>query len=385
MSEKTPLWRDARFRRNALQVIVLFLLVIAVAFFANNLVTNFKQLGLKFGFDFIDRPASFGIGDTAIAYQPTDPYTRALFVGLLNSLRVIIVGIIIASVVGITVGISRLADNWLVRQLATVYVEVFRNTPLLLQLFFWYFAVFLRLPKIESPLTLPGSIYLTNAGLNLPWPANNTQTLLSIGFLIISALLAVIIWKRRTYLRVVQGDAGKALSWGLLAIAFLAFIALIFGLDWQFPVYDPAIPNIQGGLTLSSEFGTILIGLSCYTAAFIAEVVRAGIQSVSKGQGEAAKALGLNPNLSMRLVIFPQALRVMIPPLTSEFLNLAKNSSLGVAIGYFDFYAVSSTVSNQTGRGVEMLLILMITYLSINAIIALGMNYLNRSVQIKER
>jgi len=385
MTEKIPLWRDDRFRRNALQVLVLFVIIIVVGFFANNLVTNFKQLGLKFGFDFIDRPASFGIGDTAIAYQPTDPYTRALLVGLLNSLRVIIVGLIFASVVGVIVGISRLSDNWLVRQLATVYVEVFRNTPLLLQLFFWYFAVFLRLPKIENPLRLPGSIFLTNAGLNLPWPANNTQTWLSIAFLVVSAVLAVIIWKRRTYLRVVQGDSGQVLSWGLLAIALLGVIALIFGLAWQFPVYDPSIPNIQGGLTLSSEFGTILTGLSVYTAAFIAEVVRAGIQSVNIGQWEAAKALGLNPNLSMRLVIFPQALRVMIPPLTSEFLNLAKNSSLGVAIGYFDVYAVSSTVSNQTGRGIEILLILMITYLTINAIISIGMNSLNRAVQIKER
>ena len=378
--EKIPFWRNSRVLSIVGQVFVLILVAIIVTFLGNNLVHNFQRLGLTFGFNFLDRPASFGIANPPIAYDSTDPYIKAILIGLINSVRVMIFGIIIALFLGIIVGISRLSDNWLLRQLAIVYVETLRNTPLLLQLFFWYFAVFLKLPRIDNPLNIGGWFFLTNRGLDIPWFSNAGQTWLGFAVIIFSLIFALILWRKRID-AVESGQIWLGLLTGVVIAAILIFF---FGLDWDIPQLNNN-NNIVGGLNLSSEFATLLLGLSFYTAAFIAEVVRAGIQSVNKGQWEAAKALGLKSGLVMQLVIFPQALRVMIPPLTSEFLNLAKNSSLAIAIGYNDVYAISNTVPNQTGRSIEMLLIIITTYLIINLIISTGMNWLNRSVQIKER
>ena len=380
-SEKVPLWRDSRVIKIVGQGLVLVIVLAAIAFFASNLVNNFRRLNLTFGFDFLDRAASFGIANPPIAYRPTDPYTRALLVGLLNSLRVMFFGIIFASILGISVGIGRLSDNWLVRKLAGIYVEVLRNTPLLLQLFFWYFAVFLQLPKIDRPIVV-GNIFLTNRGLDIPWFAPELATWLSIIAIIGCVLLLIAAWIKRNQ-TIEQGQNPKVWVW-LLGINAIAIILLfLFGINWNVPQLQNN--SIRGGLNLSPEFATLLIGLSIYTSAFIAEVVRAGIQSVSKGQWEAARALGLNPSTMMQLVIFPQALRVMIPPLTSEFLNLAKNSSLAIAIGYSDIYAIGNTISNQTGKSLEILLIIMLTYLTINLIISLIMNRFNQRAQLKER
>ena len=381
--EKIPFWRDSRVLRIVGQVVALLIVLTIIFFLGNNLVNNFQRLGLTFGFNFLDRSASFGIANPPIAYSSNDPYTKAILVGLINSLRVMFFGIIIALLLGIIVGISRLSDNWLLRQLATIYVETLRNTPLLLQLFFWYFAVFLKLPRIDNPLTFGRWVFLTNRGLDIPWFGNPQQTWLGLGVIILSIVLLVVLWRRRIYAVEEQGESGQIWSWLLIAVAIAAMVIFCFGLDWDIPELNNN--NIAGGLNLSPEFATLLIGLSVYTAAFIAEVVRAGIQSVSQGQWEAARALGLQPGLVMQLIIFPQALRVMIPPLTSEFLNLAKNSSLAIAIGYNDIYSISNTVANQTGRSLEMLLIVITTYLTINLIISLGMNWFNRVVQIKER
>jgi general L-amino acid transport system permease protein len=386
--EKIPFWRDDRFLKILVQVVIVLIVVTIFVILGNNLARNFRRRGLDFSLAFLfdaDRPASFKIGDSLIPYSPTDPYFRALLVGLLNSLRVMVSGIILAILLGITVGMGRLSDNWLVRKIAAVYVETFRNTPLLLQLFFWYFAIFLRLPKIDNPLVVWDSIFLTNRGMQIPFPAGTLQTWLSLGFLVLSAILAVIIWRRQTQTIVGQGSSGRVFQVGLIGVAIATILAIIFGLDWQQPQFDRATNSIEGGLSLSSEFAALTFGLTVYTAAFIAEVVRAGIQSVGKGQWEAARALGLKPSLIMRLVILPQALRVMIPPLTSEFLNLAKNSSLAIAVLYSDIYAISYTISNQTGNAVEMLLVVMATYLILNLIIASGMNWFNRLAQIKER
>ena len=381
--ENIPFWRDSRVLRIVGQIVVLLIVAMVLSFLGNNLVHNFQRLGLNFGFDFVDRPASFGIANPPIAYRSTDPYTKALLVGLLNSLRVMFFGIMIAVVLGVTVGISRLSDNWLLRQLATIYVETLRNTPLLLQLFFWYFAVFLKLPRIDNPLSLGGLVFLTNRGLDIPWFGDAGQTWLGLAVIIISFILTVILWRKRIYAVEEKGESGQIWLWLLAGVVIAAMGIFLFGLDWNLPQFNNN--RIVGGLNLSPEFATLLIGLSVYTAAFIAEVVRAGIQSVSKGQWEAARAIGLKSGLVMQLIIFPQALRVMIPPLTSEFLNLAKNSSLAIAIGYNDIYAISNTVANQTGRSIEMLLIVVTTYLTINLIIATGMNWFNRSVQLKER
>lgn len=380
-SEKVPLWRDSRIIKIVGQGLVLVVVIAAIAFFASNLVNNFRRLNLTFGFDFLDRAASFGIANPPIAYRPTDPYIRALLVGLLNSLRVMFFGIIFASILGISVGIGRLSDNWLVRKLAGIYVEVLRNTPLLLQLFFWYFAVFLQLPKIDRPLVV-GNIFLTNRGLDIPWFAPELVSWLSIIAIVGCILLSIASWIKRNR-TIEQGQNPRLWVW-LLGISAIAIILLfLFGINWDVPQLQNN--SIRGGLNLSPEFATLLIGLSIYTSAFIAEVVRAGIQSVSKGQWEAARALGLNPSAMMQLVIFPQALRVMIPPLTSEFLNLAKNSSLAIAIGYSDIYAIGNTISNQTGKSLEVLLIIMLTYLTINLIISLIMNRFNQAAQLKER
>jgi general L-amino acid transport system permease protein len=304
--EKIPFWRNDLFWKIAIQITLIAFLLMVLAILGNNLVNNFQRLRLNFGFDFLWRSASFDIADPAIDYSPKDTYLKALVVGLINSLKIMVSGIFFATVLGIAIGIARLSDNWLVRKIATIYVQVLRNTPLLLQLFFWYFAFFLQLPSSEKSLNLFKIIYLSNQGIT---------------------------------------------------IAFA-----------------------KGTIHLSTEFSALLIGLSLYTAAFIAEVVRAGIQSVNKGQWEASSALGLKPSLTMQLVIFPQALKVMIPPLTSEFLNLAKNSSLAIAIGYNDIYSIANTSSNQTGKAIEMLLIIMLTYLTINLLISLSMNWVNRLI-----
>ncbi|MDZ8077829.1 MAG: ABC transporter permease subunit [Nostoc sp. DcaGUA01] len=298
---------DYRFWRIAGQFIAVFLTALVVVILWQNLNRNLQQLGIQFGFDFLNQQASFEIGEKPINYNPTDTYTQALWVGLINSLRVAIAGIFLTTIVGITAGIARLSENWLVRNITMVYVEIFRNTPLLLQLLFWYFAVFLSFPKTENKISLWGFIGVSQNGLELPW------------------------------------------------------------------------------FTVSPEFSALLLGLTFYTGAFIAEIVRGGIQSVPQGQWEAGRSLGLKPGLVMRLVIFPQALRVIIPPLTSQYLNLTKNSSLAIAIGYPDIYFVASTTFNQTGRVVEVILLIMVTYLILSLSISLVMNLFNRTVQIKER
>ena len=301
------IWRDVRFWRIVGQLVAVFLAAVVVIILWGNLKRNLQQLGIPFGFDFLKQQASFDIGETLIRYKPTDTYSHALWVGLINSLRVAVVGIFLTTIVGVGAGIARLSDNWLVRNITMVYVEVFRNTPLLLQLLFWYFAVFLSFPKTGNKISLWGFIGVSQNGLELPW------------------------------------------------------------------------------FTLSPEFSALLLGLTFYTGAFIAEIVRGGIQSVPKGQWEAARSLGLKPGLAMRLVIFPQALRVIIPPLTSQYLNLTKNTSLAIAIGYPDIYFVASTTFNQTGKAVEVILLIMLTYLTLSLTISVVMNLFNRSVQIKER
>ena len=380
--EQVPLWRNTRVIKFVGQGLVLVIVAITLAYLGSNLIANFRRLNLTFGFNFLSRPSSFGIADPPIAYRPTDPYTRALLIGLLNSLRVMFFGIIIAVVLGISVGIGRLSNNWLVRRLAGVYVEILRNTPLLLQLFFWYFAVFLRLPKIERPLVVGDRIFLTNRGLDIPWFAATLPTWLSLGAIIGCILMAVAAWNLRD--REIERGRNPQLWIGLLSISAIAIVLLfVFGIEWVVPQLQNNL--IRGGLNLSPEFATLLIGLGIYTSAFIAEVVRAGIQSVSLGQWEAAKALGLKPSAMMQLVIFPQALRVIIPPLTSEFLNLAKNSSLAIAVGYSDIYAIGSTISNQTGKSLEILAIVMAIYLTIDLIVSGIMNRFNTLVQLKER
>ena len=367
---------------------MVLLLALLVLWLGSNLVLNLQRLRLPFSFRFLTTQAGFDIGETPLPYSPTDTYLGALGVGLINSLRVMMTGIVLATIVGITIGLARLSSNWLVRQLALIYVETLRNLPLLLQLLFWYLAVFFQLPKFEQQLQLPGPTYLSNQGIVLPWFQGTQATSIWVMVMGVAGAIALTLWRYQVKRQVDQGLGQSPLL--LPAITLVVGSSLAWGITQAVPFgwNPPQIINqiqVQGGLQLSAEFSALLLGLTLYTAAFIAEIVRAGITSVAQGQSEAARALGLKPGMTMRFVIFPQALRVMVPPLTSQYLNLAKNSSLAIAIGYPDLYAVASTTFNQTGRTVEIFLLLMVTYLSISLTLSLVMNLYNRSIQIVER
>ena len=385
----SKLLRDDRFWKIAGQAIALILVIVVIAILWDNLSANYSQLGIAFGFDFLNSQASFDIGESVIPYTPENSYRQAYFVGLINSLRVMGLGIIFATVAGLTVGIARLSDNWLLRNLAGLYVEILRNTPLLLQLFFWYFAVFISLPKLEDNQQMRGPIYLTNRGIAVPWPVALPGFEIWLILLTIGVLAAAGLWMWRARVMWEEAKPGRQLFWALGAIGLSAILAFIitknlpFRLD--FPRLTPAL-QLEGGLKLTPEFAALVTGLSLYTGSYIAEIVRAGIQSVSRGQWEAGKSLGLKSGTMMRMVILPQALRVIVPPLTSQYLNLAKNSSLAVAVAYPDVYfVVGSPTLNQTGRAIEAMLIIMVTYLTISLIVSLFMNWYNKTVQIKER
>ena len=383
------LLRDDRFWKIGGQAIALILVIVVAAILWDNLSANYSQLGIAFGFDFLNSQASFDIGEKVIAYNPENSYRQAYFVGLINSFRVMGIGIILATIAGFSVGIARLSDNWLLRNLAGLYVEILRNTPLLLQLFFWYFAVFISLPKLEENPQMSGPVYLTNRGIALPWLAVLPGFEIWLILLTVGVLVAAGLWQWRARVMIEQAKPGRQLFWALSAIALSAISAFIITRNLPFRLDIPRLTadlQLEGGLKLTPEFAALVTGLSLYTGSYIAEIVRAGIQSVPKGQSEAAKSLGLTSGTMMRLVILPQALRVIIPPLTSQYLNLAKNSSLAVAIAYPDVYfVVASPTLNQTGRAIEAMLIIMVTYLSISLIISLLMNLYNQTVQIKER
>ncbi|MBF2078155.1 MAG: ABC transporter permease subunit [Synechococcales cyanobacterium T60_A2020_003] len=382
--EKIPLWRDERFWKIAFQAIVVAILVVMASILIGNLNRNMQQKGIQFGFSFLSSPAGFSIGETILPFLPNDPYIRALMAGMANTLRVVVFGIFFTTILGIAAGIASFSSNWLVRKLSFGYVEIVRNTPLLLQLFFWYFAVFFGLPKPDEPDVWLNSVFLSKAGIYIPWPGNTVSVWLWIAILVLGAIATLFIWKWRTYLMVERGESGKPQIIALAVLAIAAILIFIWGLNWQFPsIGDNG--QASGGLRLSLEFSALLAGLVFYTGAFIAEIVRAGIQSVSRGQWEAARSLGLQQGLVMQLVVFPQALRVILPSLNSQYQNLTKNSSLGFAIAYPEIYSVSNTTYNQTGRPVEVFILIMAAFLLTNLMISAFMNWLNGSVQLKER
>lgn len=370
-------WRDVRVIRIAAQVIVVGVVGLLAAFLLRNLLTAMDDRGLGFGFGFLDSTAGFEISETPIPYAATDTYGDAFVVGLLNTLFVSAVGIGLATLLGLVVGVARLSRNFLVNRVAAAYVEVMRNTPLLVQLFFLY-AFLLQLPGVRDSVTLPGGVFLNQRGLSLPAPVFSP----TIGPWLASIALgiALAIAARRVLPRGYR-------SLGLLAILIVPGIAWVVLGQAPIGVDVPVLQrfNFTGGMTLSSGFTALLTGLVLYTAAFIGEVVRGGILAVRRGQVEAARALGLSEGHILRLVVFPQALRVIVPPLTSQYLNLAKNSSLAIAIGYPDLFSVSQTMANQTGQPVSVIVMVMGTYLSISLVTSLFMNLYNRRVQVLER
>lgn len=462
------LLRDERFWQIALQVIVVIAVVWAFSYLSGNLTRNMDRNGISFGFDFFKNPAGFAIGEDLVDYRAQDAYTKVIQAGIINSLRVMVVGVILATIVGITAGVASFSDNWLLHKLSRAYVGLVRNVPLLLQLFFWYLAVFLAAPTASNQIVLPTQevswLVMSNKGLSLPGPSFPPELWVGLLLLVLSLLLIGLLWrsvnafrqgrfaagiagwlsrlghiaiitavivvnyfllfsnsdqdalyfkgalialfssasglwvvalialaiafffvaKQRTKAMTERGQDGKSQSMMLIAIAAITLGIIILAFNWKTPDIAET-GGAVGGMRVSMEYAAIVTGLTFYTGAFIAEIVRAGIQSVSRGQWEAARSVGLTNSQAMQLVVFPQSLRVIIPPLNSEFANLAKNSSLALAIGYPDLYSVANTTFNQTGRPIEVFLVMMATYLTINLLISLNMNQLNNAVQFKER
>jgi len=383
-SEKVPIWRDERYVQIAFQAIVLLIILVVVQLCFGNMFKNLEQQGRQFSFTFLLSQSGFNIGETLVPYDTTSPYYWAFFVSFLNALRLILVGIVATTVLGVIAGVASFSDNWLLRKLNLVYVEVVRNTPLLLQLFVWYFAVFFGFSDKGKTSQLPGSIFVSKKGIVIPWPASSPLLGVLLGILLVGAIAAYFIWQRRITRMEEQGASGRQEQLVLFSMAAVGLLVVLFGLGWEVPKMSAA-GNVEGGLRVSVEYGAMLFGLVFYTGAFIAEIVRAGIQSVSKGQWEAARALGLHTSSAMRLVVFPQALRVILPSLSSQYINLAKNSSLALAIGYPEIFATAQTTLNQSGRPVEVILLIMAIYLFITLFISFVMNSLNRLVQFKER
>jgi general L-amino acid transport system permease protein len=379
------------YRPEVRQAVYQVLLLVAVAYAAywvvNNVAENLRRQNVASGFDFLDRTSGFDVSQTLIEYSNASSYGRAFWVGLLNTLLVAVLGIIAATVIGFIVGIARLSSNWLVARLATAYVEIVRNLPLLLQLFFWYFAVLKTLPGPRQSHILPGGAFLNVRGLYLPAPVpqpgfDAVAIAFGVGLLLAIALWA---WSRRR--QEATGQRFPVLWPSLLIVVALPLVAY-FAAGSPLSLNYPELRgfNFQGGIALQPELLALLLGLSIYTASFIAEIVRAGILGVPKGQTEAAQALGLSNALRLRLVVIPQALRIIIPPLTSQYLNLTKNSSLAVAIGYPDFVSVfTGTVLNQTGQAVEVILMTMGVFLTFSLATSVLMNWFNRRIALVER
>ena len=380
-----PFWRDVRVLAILSQIAFVLVLAAFAGFLFANLSTAMRQRGLVAGFDYLRLESGFEIGEGLIPYRPTDTYGRAYIVGLLNTLSVSVIGIILSTILGVIVGVARLSTNWLVNRLAAVYIEIIRNTPLLVQLVFIYFGVFFQLPPVNQTLELPGGVFANQRGLFVPRPIVSPTFLSWLALMAAGIVAAVVIWKLVT--RVFKSSTLG--TW----LATIVVLILVPTLGWMLlgaPPLTFEVPirerfNFRGGLTLTPEFSALLTGLVIYTAGFIAEVVRGGIQAVGRGQIEAANAIGLSPMQILRLVIFPQAMRVIVPPLTSQYLNLAKNSSLAIAIGFPDMFAVNQTIANQTGQPVPAIALMMGTYLLMSLFTSLIMNIYNRSVQILER
>jgi len=359
----------------------------AAAYLVSNTVANLESRKIASGFGFLAREAGFAIGETTfIVYGAADSYLRALGVGLANTFRVALLGVALATVVGTVIGLARLSSNWLVSRLATLYVEVLRNVPLLVQLFFWYAIISENLPGPRAALDpLPG-VFLSNRGIAVPTLLTEAAHAWVLGAFVLGLGLAwrVAVWARR---RQARTGAQFHAFWVGLGIALGLPLLVFLGAGAPMRLEVPAIAgfNFVGGATLTPEFAALLAGLTIYTAAFIAEIVRAGVLAVQSGQFEAADALGLRRNLVMRLVVLPQALRVIVPPLTSQYLNLTKNSSLAVAIGYPDLVSIANTAINQTGQAIEGIAIIMAVYLTISLSISAFMNWYNKRIALVER
>lgn len=368
--------------------ILAILAVVAVAIYLiHNTINNLSSRGITSGFAFLDRSAGFGIVQHLIDYQQGDTYGRVFVVGLLNTLLVSALCIVFASFIGFFLGLARLSDNWLLRKLSTVYIETFRNIPPLLQIFFWYFAVLRNLPGPRQAASALNMVFLSNRGLYIPSPQLGEGVLAFVLSAVIAIVLSVGLFRFNKMHQMKTGQLRRTWPTALSLIVLLPLIAhWLFGaaLHWDIPQLRGF--NFRGGMVLIPELAALTLALSVYTSAFIAEIIRAGIQAVPYGQHEAARSLGLPNTVTLRQVIIPQALRVIIPPLTSQYLNIVKNSSLAAAIGYPDMVSLfAGTVLNQTGQAIETIAITMSVYLIISLSISLLMNIYNRRIALIER
>ncbi len=384
---KAPLIYNPKARGIAYQLLLCALILFLAWSAIQNAAENLARAKIATGFGFWDNTAGFDISQSLIEYSTTSSYGRAFWVGLINTLLVAALGVVFATLLGFLIGIARLSRNWLVARMAGFYVETIRNIPLLLQLLFWYNAVLKALPGIRESFVIPGGGFLNNRGLFLPQPVFGPAARFALIALLLGVVAAIVYrsWARRRQMATGQQAPVLWVTLGLVIALPLAVLALS-GWPVTFSYPESGRFNIRGGIEVLPEFMALLFGLSIYTAAFIAEVVRAGILAVAKGQTEAAYSLGLRPGLALRLVVIPQSMRVIVPPLTSQYLNLTKNSTLAVAIGYPDLVQIfAGTVLNQTGQAVEVIVITMAVYLTISLVTSGLMNLYNRRMALVER
>jgi len=377
---------DPAIRALFFQVLIIGAMMGLAVWLVDNTMDNLQLRSIATGFHFLGREAAFGIGESVIPYHPSNSYGYAFIVGIFNTLKVAAVGIVMASVLGLVIGVARLSTNWLVARIATAYVEVLRNIPPLLQLFVWYGVVSESMPMVKQALNPIPGVFISKKGVWMAVPKAD-PVWDWMGLALVAAL--VMAWALRRWAATRQAHTGKPFP------MTAAFIALIVGLPlvtWIAGGAPTAMDmpvlrgfGFRGGINMSPEFFAILCGLAFYTSAFIAEIVRGGIVAVSWGQTEAARSLGLSGGQTLRLVILPQALRVMVPPLTSQYLNLIKNSSLALAIGYPDLVAITNTIINQTGQSIEGVSMIMVVYLTISLLISAFMNWYNRRIALVER
>src|SRR6266446_10505116 len=383
---KVAPWNDPVIRGWAFQIVVVGLVGLLAWFLVSNTMENLERQKIASGFTYLDREAGFEIGDSMIAYSPSSTYARAILVGMLNTLKVAILGVILATILGTLLGVGRLSHNWLLAKICEGYVETFRNVPLLLWLFLFYKLISEAFPGPRQALNLLNSFFLSNRGLYFPVPmADPIHKWMGVALLIgIAGAWALHRWARKR--QDATGQPFPSISAGFGLVIGLPFVVWLLGgaphhLSW------PELKgfNFEGGTVIQPEFTALLAGLVLYTSAFVAEIVRSGILALHKGQSEAAMAIGLSRGQVMRLVLLPQALRLIVPPMTSQYLNITKNSSLAIAIGYPDLVASINVTINQTGQAIENILIIMAAYLSVSLSISAFMNWYNKRIALRER
>ena len=385
-TSRGSLINNPKVRGIVVQLVLVAALTFLVWWIVGNTVENLRRSNIASGFGFLTNRAGFDIGDSAIPYTSDDSYLRALVVGLINTVIVAGAGIVTATIVGFVIGIGRLSNNWLIRKICTVYVETFRNIPPLLVIFFWYFGVLSVLPLPKESIHLPFGSFLNSRGFYFPKFVWGEGAWLIPVALVLAIAMAWFV-ARRAYQRQMATGQQFPVFWTsvalIIGLPLLAFV--LSGSPLTFDMPKQSTFNLTGGFQVKPEFLSLYLALSFYTAAFIAEIVRAGIRGVNKGQSEASSALGLRSGQALRLVIVPQAMRIVIPPLTSQYLNLTKNSSLAVAIGYPDLVSTGGTVMNQTGQAIEIIAIWMVVYLGISLITSAFMNWFNAKMALVER